>query len=156
MSSLLLPGGRFYLIIPDKRKTFDYFRPLTTISDVLLTHIQDPAVHTLHNVVEAECETTHSNAVEVSRGEVLRHVMKSTLTSETLLINDCIDRVVMKYMYAAAQGEYIDVHRWVFSDEWFLELMEALHSLGVLPDLTVETLYPTCSEEHCSEFYVVM
>jgi hypothetical protein len=63
-----------------------------------------------------------------------RHVMKSTLTSETLLINDCIDRVVMKYMYAAAQGEYIGVHRWVFSDEWFLELMEALHSLGVLPD----------------------
>ena len=40
----------------------------------------------------------------------------------------------MKYMYAAAQGEYIGVHRWVFSDEWLLELMEALHSLGVLPD----------------------
>ncbi len=155
MTEILEPGGKFYLVLPDKRKTFDFFRPMTTISDVLLTHVEDPEVHSLRTIVESECETTPSNAWQVARGNVQRHVMANSYTDEeTALINGCVDKAILKYLNA--NGSYIDAHRWVFSDQWFFDLMEALNKLGVLPQLQIETLYPTCSEDHCSEFYVVM
>jgi len=154
VTEILQPGGKFYLVLPDKRKTFDYFRPMTTISDVLLTHVENPTVHSLQTIVESECETTKSDPWQVARGNVLRRIMGSSYNESTVLINDCIDKAIMKYINA--NGTYVDAHRWVFSDMWFFDLIEALNKLGVLPQLQIETLYPTCAEDYCSEFYVVM
>lgn len=38
--NLLVPGGYYFLIVPDKRYCFDHFKPESTTADVLYAHAQ--------------------------------------------------------------------------------------------------------------------
>lgn len=157
VSNLLLPGGKFFVVLPDKRFTFDHFRPLTTLSDVLLTFAEDPLVHSLHTIVENECEASTASTAEHQEGNHGERVLMQTARGEggAVQLNECFEKAITKYY--DAKGAYIDAHRWVFTDHWFYELIGKLNALGVLPALHIETLYSTVTGgPWCTQFYAIL
>lgn len=52
VSRLLRPGGRYFLLVPDKRFCFDALLAESTIADVLDAHHAQRKVHALKSVVE--------------------------------------------------------------------------------------------------------
>jgi SAM-dependent methyltransferase len=40
---LLVPGGRYFVIVPDKRYCFDHFREVSTIADAIEAHEEAPS-----------------------------------------------------------------------------------------------------------------
>jgi len=60
---LLNPGGRYYLIIPDKRFCFDARKAESTIAGVLQAHKEKRTHHTLQSVIEGAVYSTHNDAV---------------------------------------------------------------------------------------------
>jgi hypothetical protein len=152
LSDLLETGGKLFLVLPDKRFTFDYFRPLTTISDILQTYVEDPRVHSLRIIIESICEASNASTADHQNGNHgQRNLMASNTEDGQIFLNDCLAQSMLKYYNA--NGSYIDAHRWIFTDHWFYELIETLNQLGVLP-LHIETLYPTV--DGGSQFYVIL
>ena len=61
IEELLVESGRYFLIIPDQRFTFDYFIPKSNLAQVIEAHIEQRKKHTLTSVIEHRCLTTHNN-----------------------------------------------------------------------------------------------
>ena len=60
----LKPGGSLFLVIPDKRYTFDFQRPLTTFGQLLedfLSERQHPSVATIYDHYSSAVELEGSN-----------------------------------------------------------------------------------------------
>ena len=149
--NILQPGGKLFVILPDKRFTYDHHRPLSTLSDILLTFYEDPKVHSLRTIVEASCESLESMPNSPDVTSLQRNIMKNLTNNSNVLLNDCVEKAIIKYN--EANGSYIDAHRWIFTDEWFHELITSLNLLKLLP-LRIEKLYRTC--DNCTEFYAIL
>lgn len=115
---LLRPGGRYYVIVPDKRFSFDHFLPLSTVEDVMAAHRDRRSVHTGAAVLVTRLETTHNSAL---RHWIGLHGRPGINTDEHSRID------AEKEAAAADRGEYVDVHAWFFSPERFREIMLGLH-----------------------------
>lgn len=66
---ILNDGGLYILIIPDKRYCFDYYRPITSLSDVLAAFVNKNSLHTAKSLIEEYCLTTHNDAVRHWNGD---------------------------------------------------------------------------------------
>lgn len=141
-------------MLPDKRVTFDYFRPLSTLSDIIVTHLEEPTVHSLRSIIEFDCESVGNvNIFDHMKGtHGHRNIMDSPpVPNDDVILNKCVEDAMWRY--AEAKGAYLDCHRWIWTDQWFHELIESLNKLGLL-SLQIDMLYPT--HEKSSEFYVIM
>jgi hypothetical protein len=125
----LLPvGGRYYLIVPDKRYCFDHFMAESTIADVLEAWQQERRVHSLSRVIEHGALTTHNDAGRHWLGDHGPACPKD----RALRIRDALDR------HDAAHGTYLDVHAWYFTPDSFREIMTTLAELRLSAfDVTV-------------------
>ena len=117
--SLLLPGGAYWLVLPDKRYCFDHFRSLTTAADVLGAWAEDRRVHALGHVFEHRALTTHNDAARHWAGD---HGAPN-LTRER--IEGAMEEI------RRADGGYIDVHAWRFTPDSFRDLITLLADLGL-------------------------
>ena len=63
VSEILVPDGKYFLIIPDKRYCFDHFIAESTIADVLDAHFEKRRVHSAKSVIEHRALTTHNDPV---------------------------------------------------------------------------------------------
>ena len=164
LSNLLDDGGKLFLVIPDKRVTFDHFRPLSTLSDIIATNLESPTVHSLRSVIEFDCESVDNVSIfehmAGSHGQrnIMRHQsaakkaeLKDKDEKETSFSNECVQDSIWRFV--EADGAYLDIHRWVWTDQWFLELIDSLNKLDLL-SLKIDMLYPT--HERNSNIYVVM
>jgi hypothetical protein len=100
VAALLPDGGRYYLIIPDKRYCFDHYLPVTSVADVLDAHERELEVHSLKSIVNGRSMTTHNHCVEHWKG---RH----DDTARPVGHPDRVKRALAEYR--ASDGRYIDV-----------------------------------------------
>ena len=142
VEALLREGGRYFLLIPDKRYCFDHFLPSSTAADILDAHQHAARVHSLRNVINHRAFTTHNDGKRHWAGD-----------HGTYLDNhpDRVRAAVAEYQ--AHPGGYIDVHAWFFTPDSLCELLATLHALG-LTRLTMERVYPT--RRHAIEFWMVL
>lgn len=133
ISDILEPGGRYFLIAPDKRFCFDHYLPLSTLGGVLEAHLQDRRVHTLANLIDARTLVTHN--------QKLRHWTEDHGDYPTA---DHVERSARHAIaeFDAAGGAYIDIHAWRFTPARFAEIVTALQELGFI-DLTPELVCAT-------------
>jgi len=142
VSALLTPNGRLSLVVPDKRFTFDRFRPLTTIGEVLDGSHSDRRFHPVSAVVDH-----FALGVELAGRSPWP---RGTVGSFTLR-NATWHAALEGEAAALRQDRYVNVHRWVFTPESFAMLVDDLSELDRI-DLEIEELH----QEEEFEFFVRM
>lgn len=131
VENLLNPGGRYFLIIPDKNYCFDHFIPESTLAGVIDAHFHEAKVHALRSIIEHRALTTHNDPLRHWQGD---HGAFMNSIAER------IDAAIAEYR--AAEGAYIDVHAWYFSPVSFRALMAALNE-SFQTALYAERIYST-------------
>lgn len=115
------PGGHLFLSIPDRRFTFDYFRPVTDAIELVRAH--------------------EEQRTKPSEYQIARHLYYFTkLTAAEAWAGKVPVRLVPRVKFDAAIREgrkassvYTDVHCWVFTQDSFLQLLEDLFSAALVP-----------------------
>ena len=119
--TLLAPGGRLALIVPDKRFCFDRFQPLSTAGD---------AINTLHSTLAFHPPGAFIDhiAYGAKRGDDV--AWANSDSREVALLNPDLMDAVQAELDGVAQREYVDTHRWMFTPSSFELLIHDLAALG--------------------------
>jgi SAM-dependent methyltransferase len=141
VARVLNPGGRYFLLIPDKRYCFDHFMNESTIADVLDAYRADRKVHLLKSVIEHRALTTHNDS--------WRHWAGDHGSPERKMLK--VRAAVAEYEKAA--GGYIDVHAWFFTPNSARILFAELLDIGLI-ELGIEQIYGT--RRNANEFWLVL
>lgn len=146
VASILRPGGRFFLAIPDKRYCFDYFIAETTIADILDAYLSGRTTHAARSLASSLL-LAHNEAEGHWRGEhgadPRRREINGTFVDQ---IKGFIDSW-------RAQPDFQDTHAWQFTPDSFRYLTELLFSCDLSP-LRLERLYQTIRPSN--EFYAIL
>jgi SAM-dependent methyltransferase len=142
VGQLLLPGGAYFLLVPDKRYCFDHFIPVSNLAEVIVAHHEGRKVHTLRSVIEHRALTTHNDSLRHWQGD---HGV-------------AFENFDQRYLAALrefddAKGKYIDVHAWYLTPDSAAGILSALRGAG-LSRLGVHRIYPT--RYGASEFWMIL
>ena len=122
---IIRPGGFIFLVVPDKRFTFDYQRPVTTFGDLLESFLTQKNAPSIADVFDH-----YSSAVMIDGGKVWSGLLGSTdlipLTSNEKALE------YAKEVYS--DNTYHDVHVSIFTPVSFFSIIERL--------IHAELLYP--------------
>lgn len=141
VEKLLRPGGRYFILIPDKRYCFDHFLAESTIADIVDAYHAGTRRHSLSNQIKHLVLTTHNDSKRHWRGD------HGAARLSTEAIGACVNA------YRAEPERYVDVHAWFFTPQGFEQNIQLLGQLDYTR-LRVERLYPTLRATN--EFWVVL
>lgn len=135
-ASLLVPGGRIALVVPDKRFTFDRFRQRSPLGSIIDLHLDPRPVHTVGTMADFAM-----NAVNLDGRSSWEPSFRGSYAPVFGL-----DLVKQQIGNAERQDEYIDMHHWVFTPNHLRLLLADLHTLGYI-NVREETFHPTVGHE---------
>jgi hypothetical protein len=138
----LLPGGRYFLLIPDHRYCFDHFFEPSLLQQMIDAHREKRTVHPDSAVIAHLAHTTHNDAVRHWLGD--HGDPDENRAERTKLAHDALE---------ASNGSYIDVHSWFFTPETFATTMTLLSKSKHIP-FTLGRIFPT--RENALEFWVIL
>ena len=142
VGKLLLPGGAYFLLVPDKRYCFDHFIPESNLAEVMVAQREQRKGHTLRSVIEHRTLTTHNDSLRHWQGD------------HGLLFENFEQRFLAALReFDAAEGEYIDVHAWYFTPASASAILSALQDMR-LSKLTVHRVYGT--RYAACEFWMIL
>lgn len=143
LATLLRDGGALVLAIPDRRYSFDAYRPQTTVGQMLQAHHQGDVVPSVRAVYDALHSASSISVFDAWSGEG-QGLEKSRIHSQ---------HEVMPLVEEAKRGQYIDTHVWTFRPSTFIEQINELGQLG-LCDFVVERVRNTRHNQ--LEFFAVL
>ena len=121
---VLQPGGVIALVIPDHRRTIDYFRTPTTFSQVIGWSVEKPVRPTPTQVMEFLSETFEDDGTVDFDGVVPPfHELKRHYTD---------DDALGFAKYVEREKYYLDVHCTVWTPESFIDVFSRVIALGQL------------------------
>jgi SAM-dependent methyltransferase len=138
----LREGGRYFVLIPDKRYNFDRYNAVSTIADVIQAHEEKRLVHTLKSII-----TYYALRVHNDPGKHWSERDAERPPVEPKKVRDAIDE------WRSANGGYLDTHAWYFTPDSFREIVDLLRLLNFI-SLTTERLYGT--RFGSNEFWVIL
>jgi SAM-dependent methyltransferase len=116
---LLEPGGVLTLAVPDRRYTFDFYRPRSGLASVIDAHLErrvKPSIGSITELYKMHCGISCGFAWDSSFNET--PMFYPDLTSVKLA--------------ESRSGQYVDTHVWVFTPSYFRLLMLDLFELGYI------------------------
>lgn len=142
VADILVPGGSYYLVLPDKRYCFDHYIPETQTNDVWAAHLEGRQVHGARAILNHRLCLTHNRPFKHWLGVHGPDPRKSPRRDATEALKDCA---------AASSGAYVDVHAWFFTPQGFRSVLQELHDRG-LCSLRVAAVHATAfgSLEFCA------
>lgn len=144
---LLVPGGKYCMVVPDKRYCFDYYHPESRAIDMIAAHIEKRQFHTATKVLEHRFDLTHNDPVRHWAGD---HGVQRRLDKTFTDLPNWFESVL--HEASVTDHQYIDVHNWIVTPDSFQSISSYLHSTGFIK-FAIERLYPTLW--NTMEFYVV-
>jgi SAM-dependent methyltransferase len=147
LSTVLRPGGRIHLIVPDKRFCFDVNRDETHVGDLVAAYLDNAELPSARQIYDFQSRFVVVDTVGLWDG---------TVSYEGVVRDDIedLDRWCLELCEEfAGKGQYLDVHCWAFTPASFAESYLRLVELGLV-DLVVEELIPT--PRNTLEFYVTL
>jgi SAM-dependent methyltransferase len=121
VGNLLLDGGCYFLIVPDKRYCFDHFIAESTIADVLDTHLRKVRRHEPRRILEYRLLRTHNDSLRHWQGDHERPLIEG----DPALLERAIQEA------SIYDQTYIDTHAWRFTPVNFSALTETIFRLGL-------------------------
>ena len=143
LERLLTRDGALYLIVPDKRYCFDYYKTETSVYDVLQMYHENHTRPRLSDVLEMRTQSTHNDPS--LHWNTTDHGHDG---AEENLIRD-YRHIVEEYN----TGKYIDAHVSHFTPQSFLKIVNILKHLDLV-NLRIDKMYHTLHNSF--EFYVVL
>ncbi|WPZ36987.1 methyltransferase domain-containing protein [Thalassobaculum sp. OXR-137] len=140
---ILAPGGQIYMVVPDKRFTFDRERANTRAAEWIEWYLQKPSRPTVGQVYDY-----HSRVVHVPTG----HGWNPAPGGGFARIYDS-GTSLDQARRAADTDDHIDAHCSVFTPYSLIELFKEIDRLGLFP-FDVVALYPTPAND--LEFALVL
>ncbi|WP_127534585.1 methyltransferase domain-containing protein [Paenibacillus kobensis] len=142
LDEVLKEDGIVSLAIPDKRYTFDYFRPLTTMAELIdayLNRYREPTIRQLYDSYAntARVDTYRTWLPDFDASGIERYHTEE----EAFQLCKEISRI----------GGYHDVHCTIFTVHSFLEIVTKLIKLGLFPFTIVQLHMPV---PYSNEFIV--
>lgn len=144
VARILEPGGRYFLIVPDRRYCFDYPLPESHLGDVLDARQRRQRVHSLKNVLSHRVLITHNDAVRHWAGDHYDGPEQHVDSGRALAALAEFD---------ASNGAYIDVHAWQFTPASFATLLRSLGEMRLV-GLEVEDIFDTPKDRN--EFTAIL
>jgi hypothetical protein len=139
LASVLKVGGLVALSLPDRRETFDLLREETRASDIVAAYLADDTVpsaravydhHSLASFVNMPFASSESvTPAQVIDGRGAVHPKVATIEH-------------LSFTERAKNGEYLDVHAWVFTPVSLLIALAQIAADGLLP-FSLRQFYPT-------------
>jgi SAM-dependent methyltransferase len=136
------PSGNLFLAVPDRRYTFDYLRPVSTVAELIRGYVEDLRQPSRWQALDALFYYRPVRAEDLWAGDCAEK-----LNRRPYPLDDAIRRA------GAADDEYLDVHCGVFTTFSFAELIEDLASVGLV-EWRIEAISDV--ERGSDEFYVWM
>ncbi len=140
-SALLEEGGRLFLSVPDRRYTFDYFRPVSLASQILRASEEKATKPQLWQVVEHFYYHQKVDLEQIWAGNPPRQF------TPRFSLREAFQRAT------AREGRYTDTHCWVFTPESFVQVISDLRTSGYI-GFDVETVQDT--QRNTNEFRVIL
>ena len=135
-ATLLRPGGRLALALPDHRFCFDYARPLTTFGAWVDAYDGDRQLHTPGTVVDHLLHAVARNGA----------IMWTAAERAPATLVHGYPEAISALDQARAQAGYLDVHAWVLNPTSFALLVENTRRFGLV-DLELAELVDTVDGE---------
>ncbi|RAZ91173.1 methyltransferase type 12 [Mesorhizobium hawassense] len=133
----LSPGGRIFLLVPDRRFTFDYLRPCSSLGQMLAAYFSGDTRHNAASMYDHYASNAMRGGVQVwTQGSTGDFAFAGTPSEG--------------YRLATRPGsDYVDCHAWVFTPSSFRLIMADLRAIGLV-GLGEERFYPSIG----CEFFV--
>ena len=135
VGTILRPGGRYFLAIPDKRYCFDHFAPASNLRQVISAHRAARQLHSLRSILTAHTLQSHNDPGMHWAGD---HGKPRFKTSGFKAVRTAIS----VYRHSIREQEYVDVHAWQFTPERFNAICTRLHENGLSPLRVVSVCAP--------------
>lgn len=147
VSTVLKPGGQYFVALPDRRYGADHFLPDSTLADVLDAFAQRRMRHSARSLAAPLFLGTHDDAARHWAGDHgLPPEARPPEAQHTRAIADILRQV-------RGGDSYLDARAWQFTPESFQWLLNRMAQYGLSP-FRVERLYPTVKP--WGEFYAVL
>jgi predicted SAM-dependent methyltransferase len=137
---LLNPRGRIVLAVPDRRFTFDYFRPVSTLGDILEAYFERRRRPTFRQVFDGNNDARNIDIVTAWQKSIDASEASRIFSTEIAL-----------QLARSAMTTYQDCHCWVFTYDSFLELIRQVNELGVIGVRIASSVAP---KQFRNEFYI--
>jgi SAM-dependent methyltransferase len=141
VSTLLAPGGAYYVICPDCRYCFDQSIPPSSLGEVLEAYYTKRKRHRMADIIDGMATQTHNDSLRHWNGDSQRAPIEASA------VQAAIDH------YRAAHGAYIDAHAWRMTPESFRTFLCIAFELGLSP-LAPVRIYVTLNGH--SEFCAIL
>jgi predicted SAM-dependent methyltransferase len=141
---VLRPGGKYYVIVPDKRFIFDHYLPLTRVSDVLAAHAEAREVHTPASIITHYAETTHNSPLRHWLGF---HRPLRTTAPYVERLRAALELVSIR------SADYVDVHCWCFTPPSLVDVLKTLSEMNMI-GFRIDLVYGTPFGSN--EFFAVL
>lgn len=141
VSRILCDNGKYYLFIPDKRYTFDYFKNISTIANIIEAYEEKRTGPSIATVIIASTYHTSNITYKHWLGQ------HGLLEIKTEKIKKAIEQ------YRSSKGNYIDLHTWFFTPQSFAEIIKLLNQCGYV-DFSIEYIADTPPTQ--AEFCVIL
>lgn len=116
----LKPGGKLYLMIPDRRRCFDFYRPISTCGQMLAAYQQHRQIHSPETHYDSIANAATKNGAIAWADD--------SGTPDTL-----IETLRAAYDTAVRETqEYLDAHAWVFTPSSFRLILHDLQQLNIV------------------------
>ncbi len=136
--AILRSQGVLSLAIPDKRYCFDYYRRPTTAADVLEAYLRGDRKPGFRQLFEhLSAFATVDGSLTWTEGTAAEPTRKMSTRQAWDIARE-----------AASDGNYHDVHCWVFTPATFFAILATLIELDLL-DFVVVRYFPTEGHEFC-------
>jgi len=135
LHAILRPGGILGLAIPDRSRTFDVRRQVSSPGEMVEAWLLGYRRPSIRQVFEAAALSKDRDDEE----DWILGTSKSGLPDE---VRSRLQNALDLSKSLLTEPRYIDVHAWVFTIESFLDTAEALHLMGCFP-FAIEAFYPT-------------
>lgn len=116
------------LAVPDKNLMFDYYRPLSTLGDVFLAHLDQFTYDHKVRLDSLYFGSTKSGIIAWDKSTASEPRLPTPMSSEFEIIKEMQDQSIV----GLSQNGYIDRHRWVFSPAVFEDVVSKLFLSGLI------------------------
>lgn len=140
VGQLLAPGGRYFLIVPDRRFCADHYLANSTLDEMIAAHSEGRVTHTLRSLIQHRVLTVHNESRRHWEGDHGRRFDDFSIRLKDALVE-------------FAAGDFVDLHAWHFDPDSFRDVVTDLADLEQVP-FHVDVVYPTRRGD--LEFYAVL
>jgi SAM-dependent methyltransferase len=123
IQKLMSQGGVLFLAVPDKRYTFDFLRPLTSLAHILNDYYLSKNKANLEHIFEH---------IYLKREVTSKDIWQGEFEDKIRLGRYSLVEAYKRAMSYLDSGEYIDVHCHVFTCESFVNIMIDISESGFI------------------------